>query len=321
MQNPGDRKRRSIRLAALAGAAWLAAGCATAHAAGPVDIPINGSRVHPESITSDAAGNIYVGSTGGTIYRAVAGGTSAEPWIAPSAANGLTSLFGVLADDRRGLLWVCNNPPFGGPPQPGAKSSLKAFDLTTGALEASYDLPGDGPFACNDIAVGPNGTTFATETAGGRIFALAPEGKELTLFAKDPALVGIDGIAFAEDGTMYINNVRQHTVQRVDRNGYDYAGLTTLTLSQPINGPDGLRPVSGNRFLQAEGPGNRVTYVDVAGDSATITPVKTGLDSSPGVTRVGQTGYATEGKINYLFDPSLRDKDPGTFVIRAFPLP
>lgn len=297
-------------------------GAAAAQSATPADIPINGSRVFPESITSDAAGNIYVGSTGGTIYRAVAGGTSAEPWVAPSAQNGLTSLFGVLADDARGLLWVCNNPPFGGPPQPDAKSSLKAFDLKTGQLSASYDLPGEGPFACNDIAVSADGTTFATETAGGRIFALAPRANELTLFAQDAALVGIDGIAFAEDGTMYINNVRQHTVQRVDRNGGGaYAGLTTLTLSQPINGPDGLRPVSGNRFLQAEGPGNRVTYVDIDGDKATITPVKTGLESSPGVTRIGQVGYATEGKISYLFDPALRDKSPDPFVIRAFPLP
>ena len=221
----------------------------------------------------------------------------------------------------RGLLWACNNPPFGGPPQPGAKSSLKAFDLKTGTLEASHDLPGDGPFACNDIAIARDGTTFATETAGGRIFALAPGGSGLALFARDPALVGIDGIALAEDGTMYINNVRQHTVQRVERNGGAYAGLTTLTLSQPVNGPDGLRHVAGNRFLQAEGPGNRVTYVDIEGDSATITPIKTGLDSSPGVTRVGSTGYATEGKIGYLFDPALRDKDPGAFIIRAFPLP
>ena len=295
--------------------------CIGGAAAAQSDIRINGSRVHPESITSDAAGNIYVPSTGGTIYRAARDATTAEPWILPSAENGLTSAFGVLADDKRGSLWVCNNPPFGGPPQPGAKSSLKAFDLKTGALKASYDFPADGPAICNDIAVGPTGTSFATDTSGGRIFALAPDGEALTEFARDPSLVGIDGIAFAEDGTMYINNVRQHTMQRVDRSGEGFAGLTTLTLSQPINGPDGLRPVGGNRFLQAEGPGNRVTYVDIAGDNATITPVKTGLESSPGVTRVGSTGYATEGKINYLFDPALRDKNPDPFIIRAFPLP
>jgi outer membrane protein assembly factor BamB len=295
--------------------------CLGSAAAAQSDIPINGSRVFPESITADAAGNIYVGSTGGTIYRAAAGTKSAEPWVTPGPDNGLTSLFGVLADDSRGLLWVCNNPPFGGPPQPGAKSALKAFDLATGALKASYDLPGEGPFACNDIAVGQLGTTFVTETAGGRIFALAPDGKALTLFARDAELVGIDGIAFAQDGTMYVNNVRRNTLLRVNRNGYDFASLTVLTLSQPINGPDGLRPVSGNRFLQAEGPAGRVTYVEISGDTATIIPVKSGLESSPGVTRIGNIGYATEGKISYLFDPALRDKSPDPFIIRAFPLP
>ena len=193
--------------------------------------------------------------------------------------------------------------------------------MQTGALKATYPFPGDGPAICNDIAVDASGTTYATDTSGGRILALPPNAGALVEFAADPQLVGIDGIAFSADGTMYINNVRQHTVQRVNRDSSGYAGLTTLTLSQPVNGPDALRPVSGNRFLQAEGPGNRVTYVDIEGDRATITPVRTGLDSSPGVTHVGRTGYATEGKINYLFDPALRDKDPGDFVIRSFPLP
>ncbi len=311
--------RLTIATAALAA---LLAGCATAGtAAEPADIAINGSRVHPESVTSDAAGNVYTGSVPGTIYRATPGSTTAEPWIAPSPENGLTSVFGVLADDRRGLLWVCNNAPFGGPPQPGLKSSLKSFDLATGAFRASYDFPGEGPLICNDIAIGPQGTTFATDTSGGRIFALQPGAAATELFAADPALVGIDGIAFSAAGTMYINNVRANTMQRVNRNGFAFTNLTTLTLSEPVAGPDGLRHVSGNRFLQAEGTAGRVTYVDIEGDVATITPVKTGLESTPGVTRVGNVGYVTEGKINYLFDPNLRGQDPGAFTIRAFALP
>lgn len=311
-----------MRQAGTAMAAVMLAACtAVTSAQEPADIPIEGERIHPESITADAVGNLYVGSVPGSVYRVLAGASAAEPWIRPDSENGLTSLFGVLADDSRGLLWVCNNPPFGGPPQPGAKASLKAFDLATGAFKASYDFPGDGPAVCNDIAVGPSGVTFATDTSGGRILALAPDGETLTEFAADPKLVGIDGIAFSGDGTMYINNVREHTVQRVNRNGGAYAGVTTLELSEPVNGPDALRPVSGNRFLQAEGPGNRVTYVDIDGDRAIITPVKTGLDSSPGVTHANGIGYATEGKIGYLFDPELRDEDPGQFVIRAFPLP
>jgi len=307
----------------LATAIALLAASAAVPAAAQSDIRVNGSRVHPESITSDAAGNLYTGSVPGTIYRVTAGSTTAEPWIAPSAENGLRSVFGVLAHE--GLLWVCDNPPFGGSPQPGARPAVRLFDLDTGRFRAAFTFPGESPAICNDIAISPDNGIYATDTSGGRILVVVPSLPQALVFASSPDLVGIDGIAFAQDGTMYINNVRANTMQRVNqrdsRYGPEYVGLTTLTLSEPVSGPDGLRHVSGNRFLQAEGTGGRVTYVDIDGDTAKITPVKTGLESSPAVTRVGNVGYATEGKINYLFDPALRGQDPGVFMIRAFPLP
>jgi sugar lactone lactonase YvrE len=315
------RIRRTLALTGCA--AGLLAACTTVSAASePADITIVGSRVFPESIASDAAGNIYVGSNGGTIYRALAGTTQAEPWIVPSEANGLRSLFGVFADDGHKVLWACSIPNLFAQPRETGTSVLKAFDLATGALKASYEFPADKPSACNDIAVARDGTVYASETLSGRIMALRPGAEALTLFAEGQDLVGIDGIAVAGDGAICIHNVRQYLFQRVQLNADgSYAGLTTLTLSDKLNGPDGLRAMGGNRFLQAEGPGGRVALIEVDGDSATVTPVKTGLESSPGVAQVGAIGYAIEGKSNYMFDPALRDKDPGPFVLRAFPLP
>lgn len=312
--------RNAMRATILAA---LLCGCTTIQAQGaPADIPINGTRVFPESITSDAAGNLYNSSFDGTIYRTVAGGKTAEPWILPTAENGLLSLLGVLADERHGTLWACNNPAFGAPAPPGTLSSIKAFDLKTRKLKATYNFPAGKPAACNDLAVASDGTLWAAETASGRIVTIAEGASTLTVFAEAQELVGIDGIAFAGDGTLYINNVRSHLFQRVNRKADgSYGGVTTLTLNDKLNGPDGLRSVGGNKFLQAEGPGGRVALIEVSGDSATVTPLRTGLDSSPAVTRVGNVGYATEGKIGYLFDPALRDKDPGPFVIRAFALP
>jgi len=304
-------------------AAALLCGCVTVQAQSDlVDIPINGTRVFPESITSDAAGNLYNSSGNGTIYRTVPGGRSAEPWILPNAENGLTSLFGVFADERHGTLWACDNPTFGATPSPNAASSVKGFDLKTGRFQTSYDFPVGKPAACNDIAVAADGALWVSETASGRIFLLPEGGKALVLFAEAPELVGIDGLAFSGDGTLYINNVRQNLLQRVNRKADgSYAGLTTLTLNDTLSGPDGLRSIGGNRFLQAEGQGGRVALIEVSGDSATVTPLKTGIESSPGVTRVGKIGYVTEGKINYMMDPALRGKDPGVFTIRAFALP
>lgn len=305
--------------------ALLASACATSPAGSgadePRDIRITGTGVYPESVTSDSAGNIYVGSMGGTIYRAEAGSHVAVPWVEPDAENGLISLFGVLVDERHDRLWTCSNPNAFAAGGPTGESSLVAFELSTGELDARYPLP-EGPAACNDIAVEAGGTVFATETAGGRIFSLSPGAGALRLFAHGEELVGVDGIAFAGDGTMYVNNVRANLVQRVNRDAAgDYAGLTDLLLSEPVSGPDGLRPVGGNRFLQAEGSGGRVALITIEGDRAEVTPIATGLDSSPGVTRVGSIGYATEGKIKYLIDPALQGQDPGHFYIRAFTLP
>ena len=305
----------------IAGALLLLAACASVPPASePADVAIQGGRVFPESITSDAAGNLYNSSNGGTIYRTRAGSRTAEPWIVPDAQNGLKSLFGVMADDARELLWACNNPNLF-LRETGA-SSLLAFDLTGGRLSGVYDFPEGEPAACNDIAIAADGAVWVTETTGGRIFVLRPNANELELFADADELVGIDGIAFAEDGALYINNVRQQLFQRVERKADgSFAGLTTLATSLPLSGPDGLRPLGGKRFIQAEGQGNRVALVEVSGDRAEIVPLATGLQGPVGVTVTDRTAYVVEGKIAYFFDPELRDKDPGAFTIRAFPLP
>jgi sugar lactone lactonase YvrE len=299
--------------------ATLAAFAGVAAAPAPGDVTIDGSRVYPESLTSDAAGNLYNGSNGGTIYRALRGAKTAEPWIVPDAHNGLRSLFGVFADDKHGLLWACDNPNLF--KRETGTSTLRAFDLKTGKLAAAHDFPTGEPAACNDIAIAKDGTLWATETLAGRIFVLKPHANALELFAKSAELVGIDGIAIAGDGKIYINNVRKQLFQRVERKAdgsFDH--LTTLATSLPLNGPDGLRALGGNRFIQGEGPGGRVALVDVKGDTATITPVATGFDGPVGVTVVGRTAYAIEGKIEYMMDPKLKDKSPDPFVIRAFRL-
>lgn len=317
--------RVRLRAQGMLGAAMatLLMACASqgAQLTGRGDIRIDGKGVHPESITSAADGSLFVGSLTGTLYRAGPRDTTAVPFITPSDANGLRAVFGVLADDKAGRLWVCSVAnPFVRTAAPAAPSEVAAFDLKSGALVGRWPFPAPGG-TCNDIAIGPDGATYATDTPGGRILKLAPGGSALQVVASHASLRGIDGLAFAADGKLYINNVQTHELWRVAFTADATApALTLLKANRKMEGPDGIRPIGGNRFLQAEGTGGRITLVTISGDVATIEPVREGLNSTPGVTLVGDTVYTAEGKIDYLINPQLRGQDPGEFRMIAIPL-
>jgi sugar lactone lactonase YvrE len=281
------------------------------------DVVVDDTQVFMESVTADASGNLYAGSFKGNIYRALPGSGTAIAWIRPDATNKLASVLGVLADDRSGTLWACS-VPMG---KPGQVSALAAFDLKSGAFKARYELPAPAS-VCNDIALDKDGTAFIAETSNGRIFVLQPGGKDLSLLVEDKALLaGVDGIAFSADGTLYVNNVRQNTMLRVNRkDDGSFAGLTTLKVSMPLNGPDGLRSIGGKRFLQAEGPAGRISRLTIEGDVVTMKVLRDGMDGVPGVTNIGYTAYAVESKGRFLFDPTLKGKDPGVFALRAVPM-
>jgi hypothetical protein len=293
--------------------------------AGPVlaaaDVRVDNVHVYPESLSADRAGRLYIGSVKGVIFRTAPDGDLAEPWIRPSAENGLLSILGVLTDEPRRILWVCTAPmPFRTPPAIGT-SALLAFDLATGRIKARYQFPAPAS-ACNDVTIARDGSAYATDTPNGRIFVLKPRASALALYAQDARLKGVDGIAFAGDGTLYVNNVQTNAMLRIDRKADgSFAGLTELALSQPVKGPDGLRLLRGNLFLQAEGGSGKVTLVKIEGDQATITDLRTGLDSSPGVTAARGRAYAVEGKIQYLVVPAFKGKEPGAFLARAIDLP
>jgi hypothetical protein len=170
------------------------------------EITINDTGVQAENLTSSQDGTVYFGSTAkGTIYRAGPGAAQAEPWIQASTA-GLTNVLGVLADDKTSTLWVCQNNTGGrgGAPVVG-QTALRSFDLKSGAAKGTYPFPSNGG-VCNDMAVAPDGTVYATESFANRIHRLKAGAKELDLWvAADPQLAGVDGIAILADGSVYVN--------------------------------------------------------------------------------------------------------------------
>jgi len=218
------------------------------------------------------------------------------------------------------VLWVCSVPNPFQPPVAGAVAELVALDLASGRLVRRHAFPPPRS-VCNDMTVAKDGSVYAADTQNGRVLKLPKGQRMLEVFGESEQLKGIDGIAFAEDGTLYSNIVTRGVLQRIEIRADGRMGaVTDLALAEKLEGPDGMRLVEGHRFLLAEGTSGRISEVTLGKDSATLRPLRTGLNSSPGVTHVGDTAYAIEGKIGYLVDPKLKGQDPGPFRIIAIPM-
>lgn len=282
---------------------------------GPIDLP--GDRLFPESVSIATDGTAYVGSMNGGVLRVSMKTGKAEPWIKPGA-YGAGSLFGVLADPRNRMLWVCTNDfSARGVTVPGADAGhlLKGFDLRTGKGRVSLPLPGDRPI-CNDIAVAGDGAVFVTDTGAPQILRWRPGATALEVWVSDPVFDsakggGLDGIAFGGDGNLYLNNVRSGDLYRVVVGRDGKAGkVTRLALSRPLVSPDGMRPIGGMDFALAEGEG-RIDRVTINGDRAEIRTLADGLSEPTGVDVHGGTIWYVQAHLSDLFDPARRGRSPG----------
>jgi sugar lactone lactonase YvrE len=279
-------------------------------AADRAEITFADGRIFPESLTSTKNGDLYFGSLGqDSVYRATSKVAQATTWIKPKS-NGLTTVLGVLADEKAGVLWVCASASGGrnGAPYVG-ETALKAFSLKDASFTASYAFPGNG--LCNDIAVAGDGTVYATDTVQARVLRLKKGATALDVWSADPMLLAAaDGLALLADGNLYVNSVGQGTLLRIDVNRDGSAGkITKLETSRPLMQPDGMRSVGGRTMLLVEGAG-RLDEVTINGDKAEIKVLKEGLTGPTAVTLAGGTAYVTEAKLALRNDAT---KDPGPF--------
>jgi sugar lactone lactonase YvrE len=277
--------------------------------AGPSEILVPGDRTYPESLTSTSDGTIIIGSLAeGTIFRVPPGGSKAEPWI-EAGTNDSMSILGVLADEKSGTLWACsdNLGGFGvAPPRGEHPVALKSFDLSTGEPKGSFSLP-TTPALCNDIAIGPDGAAYVTDSLNPTILRLKPGATEFEVWAKDDLFaveggVGLDGITFGSDGNVYTDTYHGHALLRVEVNEDGSSGaVTQLKPSQKLELPDGMRRV-GDALVLVEG-GGRLDRITVNGDAAEIEVLKEGLNVPVAVTQVGDTAWVLEAQLNSLLDP------------------
>jgi sugar lactone lactonase YvrE len=204
-----------------------------------------------------------------------------------------------------------------GPSQ--APSALHAYDLKTGMLKASYALPTAGAF-CNDIAVGPDGAAYATDSNNMQVVRLARGARRLQIWAGDGAFGPkggiLDGISIL-DNRVFVNTLNTSRIFSIliDSDGRP-GTISEVVLSRAIERPDGMRRFGKNSILLVESGGaGRLSRLDIAGDRGDLTTLKDGFPEGPvSVAVVGTTGYVLEGQLKALFGAA----DPNTALPKPF---
>ncbi|HEY4203117.1 MAG TPA: SMP-30/gluconolactonase/LRE family protein [Devosiaceae bacterium] len=283
-----------------------------AYAAGPDKVQIGDApNVFPESMSGISDGTLYAGSSQlGVVYKAAPGAAKADSWI-PAPADGPQAILGVYADEKAKTLWVCYSDFKSRRGTGGLPAIVRSYDLATAAVTGTYPML-DGSF-CNDITTAADGTPYAADTSGGRIMRLKPGATALDVYYHDDKLVGIDGIAMSPDGKLFVNNVDKSQLFRVDMAADGSAsGITEIQTSAPLKGPDGMRFGDDGKLYVAENKASQVDALTIDGDKADVKVIKSGFQTSTGVTKLGNTLWVSEAKFG--------QKDPGAFYMYAVPL-
>ena len=264
-----------------------------AQAAFAAEILIADAKSQPESLTVAPGGVLIVGSASTPfVYKVRSGSTTAEKFVDASAEGVGTFFFGMLADASSNTLWTCQLTPVPGKTPVQRHTTLRGFDLATGAPKIRWNLPGDNSM-CNDLAIGPDKALYLTDTANSKIYKLPAGASTAELFLEHRALNGIDGITFL-NGTLYVNNVFSNNLYRIP---VDAAGKARepvdIWMDQPIKGPDGMRAANG-KLIVAENGSGKISVITVNGDKASVTVIKEGLNTPTGVEPAGDTIWIAE---------------------------
>ncbi|HEY0264248.1 MAG TPA: hypothetical protein VGC07_06975 [Granulicella sp.] len=263
-----------------------------AQAASAAEILIGDAKSQPESLTA-TGGVLIVGSASTPfVYKVAKGATTAEKFIDVSADGPGTFFFGQLADASTNTLWTCELTPVPDSKPVQRHTTLRSWDLSTGAPKVRWQLPGDNT-TCNDFAFGPDKALYITDTGTGRIYRLAPGASTAELYLEHRLLQGVDGITFL-DGVLYVNNVVFNKIYRIPADATGKPGTPVdIWTDQPIKGPDGMRAANGKLFLAENGSG-KITALTIDGDKAHVTLVKEGLNTPTGVEPAGDTLWIAE---------------------------
>jgi len=220
-----------------------------------------GDAVFPESVAVDReTGDAYVGSLAdGALYRLASDGR-VELW-SRAGEDGRSAVAGVKIDGQK-RLWAAG----------GYDGTLWVYDLAGRRLLAGLDV-GDRPSCVNDIAFGPSGEAYVTDSLISLLFRAEGEPPSLEPWV-DLAEQGVPWSEGLNLNGIVLTPDRRHLVAcqtnlgRFWRIALDSGDVQEVALDGgPLEHSDGLA-ISGSNLYVAVNAKNMIAVVDLAGDGS-----------------------------------------------------
>ena len=220
---------------------------------------LSGEAVFPESVGVDpASGEAYVGSLAdGAVYR-LSGAAEVEVW-SPAGADERKSVAGVKVDSQ-GRLWAAG----------GYEGTLHVYDLASRSLIVRLDV-GARPSCVNDIAFGPAGEAYVTDSLISLLFRVAGEPLAIEPWV-DLAEQGVPWAEGLNFNGMVLTNDRRHLVAcqtnlgRLWQISVQTGQLKEVALDGgPLQHCDGMA-LSGSTLYVAVNARNRIAVVELEKD-------------------------------------------------------
>ncbi len=164
---------------------------------------LSDSTLWPEGMDYDArTRTFYVASVRHRTIAAVsANGSTHELW--PRSSPGMGAVFGVRVDAKRNTLWATTSglkQMHGYVPADSSIAALLRIDIATGAITRRWNLPVvAGGHVLGDLAVGPNGDVFLTDSSQPVLYRLRSGADTLEHFTH-PLFRSLQGMAPTPEG-------------------------------------------------------------------------------------------------------------------------
>jgi superoxide dismutase, Cu-Zn family len=235
---------------------------------------VPGASTFPEGIAYHAAsGALFVSGAGsGAIYRIDVASGEAEVFVEEGSQPTFHTL-GLLVDDDS--LWVAG----------GIGGTVARYDLSTGALDRTFETTPADATAINDLVMSPNGDVFVTDSFRPILFRIPAGSTEIeawldldgTVFAHQEG-VNANGIEISDDGRfLIVVSMNSGELYRIDTSTREVMQIDVE--GGPFPGGDGLW-LDGTTLYIAQQGVDQVSVVELNDGYGAGSTVRTIVDDS-----------------------------------------